>query len=74
MSLHHFDCDFVQRHRHCFDVGCACSPQGGDGPFAIPAAHLLLASFALVINGLSKKVREGMEVRHGREALYGGQN
>ena len=31
-------------------------------------------SFALVIKGLSKKVREGMEVRHGREALYGGQN
>ncbi|MEQ3722622.1 MmcQ/YjbR family DNA-binding protein [Alcanivorax sp.] len=31
-------------------------------------------SFALVINGLSKKVRKGMEVRHGREALYGGQN
>ncbi len=31
-------------------------------------------SFALVVGGLSKKVREGMEVRHGREALYGGQN
>ena len=31
-------------------------------------------SFALVVKGLSKKVREGMEVRHGREALYGGQN
>ncbi|WP_296032202.1 MmcQ/YjbR family DNA-binding protein [uncultured Alcanivorax sp.] len=31
-------------------------------------------SFALVVGGLPKKVREGMEVRHGREALYGGQN
>ena len=31
-------------------------------------------SFALVVGGLSKNVREGMEVRHGREALYGGQN
>jgi len=29
-------------------------------------------SFALVVGGLSKKVREGMAVRHGRESLYGG--
>ena len=29
-------------------------------------------SFALVVGGLPKKVREGMAVRHGRESLYGG--
>ena len=28
-------------------------------------------SYALVVGGLPKKVREGMAVRHGREALYG---
>ena len=31
-------------------------------------------SYALVVKGLTKKVREGMEVRHGRDALYGVQN
>jgi len=30
-------------------------------------------SYALVVGGLPKKVREGMAVRHGREALYGQQ-
>jgi len=30
-------------------------------------------SYALVVAGLPKKVREGMAVRHGREALYGQQ-
>ena len=31
-------------------------------------------SYALVVKGLTKKVREGMAVRHGRDALYGVQN
>lgn len=31
-------------------------------------------SFALVVGGLPKKMREGMEVRHCRDALYGAQN
>ncbi|WP_288368020.1 MmcQ/YjbR family DNA-binding protein [uncultured Alcanivorax sp.] len=31
-------------------------------------------SFALVVGGLPKKVREGMAVRHGRESLYVGQH
>tara|TARA_B100000676_G_scaffold310925_1_gene379009 strand:- start:104 stop:502 length:399 start_codon:yes stop_codon:yes gene_type:complete len=30
-------------------------------------------SYALVVGGLPKKVREAMAVRHGREALYGRQ-
>ncbi|EKF74217.1 hypothetical protein A11A3_09465 [Alcanivorax hongdengensis A-11-3] len=30
-------------------------------------------SYALVVGGLPRKIREGMQVRHGRAALYGKQ-
>ena len=43
---------------------------------SIPAGEIqrmIDHSYALVVAGLPKKVREGMAVRHGREALYGQQ-